>query len=78
MPAYNVTRTKLIAKTLPEVLDFISDFQTWPSWSPWLIMEPECSVRYHGTQGDVGAGYHWLGELVGEGRMTLQEKTDRR
>ena len=77
MPAYQVKRTIDIEKPAAEILDFLSDFKSWPSWSPWLIMEPECNVTYHGTQGEVGAGYHWVGNMVGEGKMTLREKNER-
>ena len=77
MPAYRVERSIQIQKQPGELIDYLSDFQTWPKWSPWLIMEPDCKVTYHGTQGQIGAGYHWEGVMVGEGKMTLLEKTDK-
>lgn len=75
MPAYHVKRTITVEKSADDILNFLSDFRSWPTWSPWLIMEPDCDVQYHGTQGQKGAGYHWIGDMVGEGKMTLREKT---
>ncbi|EAR10377.1 SRPBCC family protein [Reinekea blandensis] len=76
MPAYNVERSIEIERPAQEVIDYLSDFRHWPIWSPWLIMEPDCEVTYQGTPGEVGAGYHWSGKLVGEGRMTLASRSD--
>lgn len=76
MPAYHVKRTIQIKKPPEEVVAFLSDFRNWPVWSPWLIMEPECEVTYQGEPGQIGAGYHWSGSMVGEGRMTLTGRSD--
>lgn len=76
MPAYHVERTIDIRKEPQEIIEFLSDFTNWPGWSPWLVMEPDCIVTYQGTQGQIGAGYHWSGQLVGEGRMSLASRTD--
>ncbi len=76
MPAYSIERTIHIEKSPAEVIEFLSDFRSWPTWSPWLMMEPSCKVEYLGTVGRVGAEYHWVGDMVGEGRMALLRKTD--
>ena len=76
MPAYYVERSITIEKPPAQVVEFVSDFRSWPTWSPWLIMEPQCKVEYQGTPGQVGAGYHWTGNMVGEGRMALLRKTE--
>lgn len=76
MPAYHVKRSIIINKPIAEVHQLLSHFDSWPSWSPWLIMEPECPVSYGGTQGELGANYHWSGDMVGEGKMSLVGKTD--
>jgi hypothetical protein len=75
MPQYHVEKSIHINKPANEIIEYLSDFRSWPTWSPWLIMEPECPVTYQGTQGQVGAGYHWQGDLTGEGKMRLREKT---
>lgn len=75
MPAYRVVRSIPIAKKPEEINEFLADFTSWPSWSPWLIMEPECKVVFEGEKGAVGSSYHWTGNMVGEGKMTLLTKT---
>ncbi|MBU2865071.1 SRPBCC family protein [Reinekea forsetii] len=77
MPAYHVEESIFINKQPAELIAYLSDFTSWPTWSPWLVMEPNCPVSYQGTQGEVGAGYHWQGDLTGEGKMTLKEKSDK-
>lgn len=34
-------------------------------------VEPDATLEYQGTQGEVGAGYSWTGDLIGEGNMKL-------
>ena len=74
MPSYEVRRSTSIKGSNQDVLVFLSDFKNWPSWSPWLILEPECPVTYRGTQGQLGASYEWDGHRIGAGSMMLSEK----
>lgn len=74
MPRYHIEESITIDKPLAELRDYLADFSHWTRWSPWLIMERSCAVTYQGTQGEIGAGYHWVGDMVGEGKMRLAEK----
>ncbi|MEE9335838.1 MAG: GyrI-like domain-containing protein [Granulosicoccaceae bacterium] len=49
----------------------LTDFKSWPIWSPWLYVEPDSKVAFHGSTGNVGAGNSWMGDKTGEGRITL-------
>lgn len=71
MPAFNVVSSIDINVPASRVREALSDFNTWPIWSPWLIMERECKVTYRGTTGELGHGYDWDGQKVGAGGMTL-------
>lgn len=71
MPAFNVVSSIDINVPASQVREALSDFNTWPIWSPWLIMERECEVTYKGTAGELGHGYDWDGHKVGAGGMTL-------
>lgn len=73
MPALYVERSTEIRKSVAEVVSFLSDLRSWPSWSPWLILEPDCEVTFQGSPGTTGASYRWSGVIIGEGCMTLQE-----
>jgi len=71
VPAFKVVSSIDINVPASRVRDALSDFNTWPIWSPWLIMERECKVTYKGTAGELGHGYDWDGQKVGAGGMTL-------
>ena len=71
MPAFNVVSSIEIDVPASRVREALSDFKTWPIWSPWLIMERECKVTYKGSAGELGHGYDWDGQKVGAGGMTL-------
>lgn len=71
MPAFNVERSIEIDAPASDVRNTVADFNTWPTWSPWLLMEPGASVTYQGKPGELGHGYDWEGEKVGAGGMIL-------
>lgn len=71
MPKFSALSSIEINKPLSDVMSVISNFQTWPTWSPWLIMEPKCRVTYHGDMGTVGSSYYWQGSMIGSGEMSL-------
>ncbi|WP_119394790.1 SRPBCC family protein [Salinibius halmophilus] len=76
MPKFSAQSSITIKKSAREIIDVIANFQTWPTWSPWLIMEPKCRVTYEGDMGEPGSSYQWRGDMVGAGEMTLTEITD--
>lgn len=72
MPAFHVISTIDIAASPASVHKAITDFNTWPIWSPWLLMERACTIRYQGTPGELEHGYEWSGDRVGAGKMSLK------
>jgi hypothetical protein len=78
MPKLEIHRDIEIKKDQQTVIQYLANFQNWPAWSPWLIMQPDCILEYSGTQGELESSYRWNGHLVGAGEMTLKAKqTDR-
>lgn len=71
MPEFEVRKSIVIDKPQSELIEFLSDFENWPSWSPWLVLEPECHLDFKGNHGRPGSSYSWDGHLVGSGNMTL-------
>ena len=76
MLSYQVCRDIEIEKTPEFITEFISNFKNWPDWSPWLIMERNCTLTYNGDLGNIQSGYEWSGNLVGAGSMVLTSKSD--
>ena len=73
MPAYQIERSILVSVPPSGVFAVVSDFNTWSSWSPWLIADPGATVRVSGEPGSVGSGYSWSGEVTGAGDMELRK-----
>lgn len=73
MPAIHVARSVTINAPSNVVQKSLTNFEEWPTWSPWLYIEPEASVDYRGQTGQIGHGYDWKGSMVGAGGMTLTQ-----
>lgn len=76
MPTLNVSASIDIATPIQQVHRALVDFNTWPAWSPWLYMEPDATVSYRGSPGELNHGYDWNGKKVGSGGMTLTKTSD--
>ncbi|MFT5593913.1 MAG: hypothetical protein ACI8SR_002300 [Oceanicoccus sp.] len=74
MLSYEVRRSTTIKRSCADIIQYLSDFKNWPTWSPWLILEPTCPVEYDGKQQHIGACYSWNGDMIGAGSMTLTDK----
>lgn len=77
MPAFHVSASEVVNVPLEKAYNSLIDFNEWPIWSPWLIMERECQVDYKGQPGTQGHGYSWAGKKIGSGEMTLVGAGDR-
>jgi hypothetical protein len=73
MAAYQIERFIEVSVPPPRVFAVVADFNTWSTWSPWLIADPEAKVRITGTTGAVGSVYSWSGEVTGAGEMELRQ-----
>ncbi len=69
IPTYAVARSQRISAPIDRVFETVVDFNTWTTWSPWLIAEPTAKVRVRQTPGLVGSVYSWDGDLVGAGEI---------
>lgn len=72
MPKYQVRKSIDINAPVDTVRESLLDLTQWPSWSPWLCAEPDCTVSFHGTAGEPGHGQDWDGEVIGAGQMRLK------
>jgi effector-binding domain-containing protein len=72
MPRFYVQRSIQIAASPDQVFDRVVNFNTWTTWSPWLIAEPNAQVTVTDNANDVGAVSAWKGEVVGAGEIEHQ------
>ena len=69
MPAFHVERSTIINTSPEKVFEVVADYQTWPTWSPWLIAEPEAAVKISDDSNSVGSSYSWEGDVTGAGEL---------
>ena len=69
---YEITVSKSINADKQDVFNQINDFRSWPNWSPWLIHEPDCSLKYSESPNEVDGSFHWDGKFIGAGSLTHQ------
>ncbi|MCB0413051.1 MAG: SRPBCC family protein [Bdellovibrionales bacterium] len=70
---YRVVRSEVIESNKEFVFNTIANFYTWKEWSPWLILEPNCSVEVKNDPLKVGHYQKWIGDQIGSGEITLTE-----
>lgn len=70
MPQMNISRSIVIDAPVNKVFPLINDFNHWKAWSPWLIMEPEATVKV----AEDAKSYEWEGNRVGSGNMAVLEE----
>jgi hypothetical protein len=71
---YHVERSAKIDAPAEAVFAAVSDFRTFPEWSPWQKRDPAVRTTVSTPSAGVGASYAWQGNKdVGKGRMTITE-----
>ncbi len=77
MPAMLVKESIDIEVSAEVAKAALTDFTTWPVWSPWLIFEPDVKLSFSPKQTEVGSSYTWKGDLTGQGEMEIESISDR-
>lgn len=72
-PSYTVERSIEINQTPEVVFGQVVDFNNYLKWNPWSKMETDAKNTISGVQGDVGASWHWEGDTVGTGSLTIEK-----
>lgn len=74
---YNVFRTVEIARSKPEVFEYLKSLKRMDEWSPWAKKDPTMKKTFTGTDGEVGCISHWIGNKeVGEGEQEIKNIID--
>ncbi len=61
LKSIQIITTTTIKGTKQEVFDMIKYLKNFPKWSPFLAQDPTQKFQVKGTDGAVGAQYHWEG-----------------
>jgi predicted transcriptional regulator YdeE len=72
MPKTRIEKSITINASVDKVKSVIADFNHWRYWSPWLITDPEATVKVENG----GKKQRWEGKRVGVGEMTVLKETD--
>ena len=73
----HVERAASIMAPPEKIFPLISDFHSWPSWSPYEKRDPGMKRTYSGAAEGKGAVYEWDGNSeVGQGRMEITDSSD--
>lgn len=76
MPSqWRVERTVTVAAPISVVFPLINDLRRWPDWTAWDEAQDPSLRRQFGEGPTAGAGatMRWVGDEVGEGRLTIAE-----
>jgi Polyketide cyclase / dehydrase and lipid transport len=57
----HILKSVTVKGSKQEVFDMVRYLNNFPKWSPFLVQDPTQKVEVKGTDGSVGAQYHWVG-----------------
>jgi hypothetical protein len=71
LPAgYRVERVQRFARTADFMQAYLLDYPRWQDWSPWLLHDPQTELHFFGQAGQVGSGYGWQSQSIGQGEIS--------
>ena len=69
---FNVSRSIVINKPLPEVFEYLKYIKNQDNWSPWKLKDPDMKQEFVGTDGEIGFVSKWVGNKeVGTGEQEI-------
>ncbi|OUS02754.1 polyketide cyclase [Flavobacteriales bacterium 33_180_T64] len=74
---YELHRSIVINKPLPEVFNYLKHIKNQNHWSPWKKKDPDMKQEFIGTDGEVGFISKWDGNKdVGMGEQEIMNITE--
>lgn len=61
LKSIQIVKTVTVKGTKQEVFNMVKYLANFPKWSPFLAQDPTQKYEVRGTDGTVGAQYHWDG-----------------
>lgn len=74
---FGIEKSTVVNAPVSKVRSYVDDFRQWRQWSPWTIVEPECTVEVQGSPRQNGHSMRWDGQIIGSGKNTLRSSDDR-
>ncbi len=74
---FNIEKTIVIKRTVPEVMTRVGNLNDYALWNPWQQSEPSSSKTISGTPNTPGHKYAWSGKKIGIGSLTLRSADDK-
>jgi hypothetical protein len=69
---YNIEKTIVISKPVPDVMTRVGDLNNYSKWNPWQQSDPSATNSITGTPMSPSHKYSWEGKKVGVGSLTLR------
>ena len=70
---FHIERSTVIEKPIDIVFQTAIDINQRAKWDPWIEMDPEAEINVQIEPGVIGSGYSWKSEIIGEGKITINE-----
>jgi Polyketide cyclase / dehydrase and lipid transport len=61
LKSLQIVKTVTVKGSMQDVFDMVKYLNNFPKWSPFLAEDPSQKYEVKGTDGTVGAQYHWDG-----------------
>ncbi len=61
LQSIQITKSVRIKSSKKEAFEMVQYLNNFPKWSPFLVQDPTIKYSLKGTDGTVGAQYHWVG-----------------
>ena len=74
---YNIEKTMVIKKPVPEVMSRVCNLNDYAVWNPWQLSEPSSARTISGNPGTIGHKYAWQGKKIGAGSLTINNLDDK-
>ena len=71
--SFRIDRSVEIEKSVEVAFQTAYDMKQRAKWDPWIEMDPEALIILDIHPDIIGSGYHWKGDIIGEGKLTIKE-----
>lgn len=70
--SYQVERSTVIDAPVSKTFMAAADYSLRKKWDPWILMDPEATIKIEQSPNMIGTFYTWEGDIIGKGKLTIQ------